>query len=279
MKNTKFSPLKLGLYAALIALCIFLLRPATAPKPDYVPIANMTLIAHAGGGLPQGIYSNAKEAFDLSAKNGFTLIEADFNLTKDGSIVLMHDWDARHYQYFSKLSWMPPLLAKLRPRRATGQQNFMARTMNKGLHQMDLDALLIWMRAHPQVKIITDVKGNNIDVMAAIKDKAPQLQGQFIVQIYAPQEYAPIAALGYEHIIFTAYRSPLSDAELINFARANKLYALTIPAARASAELSLVMTAINTPVFAHTLNTEADVQNFKSIGVTGLYTDYLYPAN
>ena len=279
MKNTKFSPLKIGLYVALIALCIFLLRPATAPKPDYVPIANMTLIAHAGGGLPQGVYSNTKEAFDLSAKNGFTLIEADFNLTKEGSIVLVHDWDVRHYQYFSKLSWMPPLLAKLRPRRANGQQDFMARTMNKGLHQMDLDALLAWMRAHSQIKIVTDVKGSNVDVMAAIKNKAPELQSQFIVQIYAPQEYAPIAALGYQHIIFTAYRSSLSDTELITFARANKLYALTIPAARASAELSLVMTAIDTPVFAHTLNTEVDVQKFKILGVKGLYTDYLYPAH
>ena len=279
MKKTKFSPLKIGLYAALIALCIFLLRPAAAPKPDYVPIKDMALIAHAGGGLPQGVYSNAKEAFDLSAKNGFTLIEADFNLAKDGSIVLVHDWDARHYQYFSKLSWVPPALAKHLPKQADSAPGFMARTMNKGLHQMDIDALLIWMRAHPQVKIVTDVKGSNVEVMAAIKDKAAELQSQFIVQIYAPQEYAPIAALGYENIIFTAYRSPLSDTELINFAKSNKLYALTIPAARADADLSRALAAINTPVFAHTLNTEADVQNFKSIGVTGLYTDYLYPAN
>ena len=279
MKKSRPSPLKLVLYAALTGLCIFLLKPQAVPKPNYVPTGNMALIAHAGGGLPEGVYSNAKEAFDLSAKNGFTLIEVDFNLTKDGSIVLVHDWDVRHYQYFSTMSWMPPAFAKRLPQQADSAPNFMARTMNKGLHQMDLDALLIWMRAHPQIKIVTDVKGNNVEVMAIIKNKAPKLQSQFIVQIYAPQEYAPIAALGYEHIIFTAYRSPLSDAELINFARANKLYALTIPAARASAELSLVMTYINTPVFAHTLNTEVDVQKFKILGVKGLYTDYLYPAN
>jgi len=270
----------LFLFALLLAL-IVILRPKAGPKPIYVPVGNMTLIAHAGGGLPQGIYSNAREAFDLSVQNGFTLIEVDFSLTKNGEIVLIHDWRERYYQYFSRLTFIPPILASRWPRQSESAVKFSSLKMNHDLTQMTLDDLIIWLENNPNVKIVTDVKGDNVKAMtqisAKVKTKAEQYQNRFIAQIYAPDEYTQIIDLGYTDIIFTAYRSPLNDEQLTEFARTHHLFALTVPAARASKSLTSALAKIGTPVYAHTLNTNAQAEALKNMGVTGLYTDYLFP--
>ena len=248
------------------------------PKPIYTPIQNMTLIAHAGGGLPQGIYSNAQEAFDRSAANGFTLIEADFSWTSNGELVLIHDWGERYYQYFSRLSFLPPMLANKWARQAKSAEDFSALNMNHNLTQMTLDDLIIWLGKNPNIKIVTDVKSDNVKALAKIKAKAGEYQNRFIVQIYAPDEYDQVTNLGYQDIILTAYRSSLSDAALADFAQGHKLYALTVPAGRVSKSLTSALAKTGTPVYAHTLNTRAEAEALKNMGITGLYTDYLFPA-
>ncbi len=271
------------LFLTALAMAIVLFM---RPRPIYVPVQGMTLIAHAGGGLPQGVYSNAREALDRSVENGFTLIELDFNWTTNGELVLIHDWGERYYQYFSLLSLLPPKLGDLWPQQAKSAEKFSSLTMNHGLTQMTLDNLIDWLDKNPNIKIITDVKNDNIKdekndnikALAMIKAKAGQHQGRFIVQIYAPAEYEQISNLGYQDIIFTAYRSPLNDGELVEFARQHHLFALTVPAGRASQALAASLATKGTPLYAHTLNTNAQAEALKNIGVTGLYTDYLLPA-
>ena len=52
------------------------------------------LIAHAGGAIWGYRYTNSLEAIDTAYANGFRFIELDFELTSDGSVVLIHDWEA-----------------------------------------------------------------------------------------------------------------------------------------------------------------------------------------
>jgi len=271
---------------ALIALALLLSLSAftgpgrfdTAPIPLTGSLSGMTLLAHAGGGIPEGKYSNTLEAFKSSVRHNYKLIETDFSWTKSGELVLTHDWGQRHYEYYSSWSFLAPALAPFFPQQAKTRADFMAIKMNMGLHQMDLAALLSFMRAHPGKKIVTDIKENNIKALTKIAKLAGDLKSRFIPQIYAPGEYNKVKALGYEAIIFTAYRSPLSDAALVEFLGQNKLFALTIPARRVSAKLVKAAKAHNTPVFTHTLNTKKEARKMADMDVAGIYTDYLVPA-
>ena len=50
------------------------------------------LIAHAAGGIDRFPYTNSKEAYLNSYKNGFRLFEIDISITSDEKLVARHDW-------------------------------------------------------------------------------------------------------------------------------------------------------------------------------------------
>ena len=52
------------------------------------------LIAHAGGGIDDQIYTNSKEALLQSIKKGFILIELDLIETKDKKLVAANSWES-----------------------------------------------------------------------------------------------------------------------------------------------------------------------------------------
>lgn len=71
---------------------------------DFLAYNDLGLIAHAGGGLEAGMYSNSLEALNRSARSGHSLIEVDFSATKSGELVLIHDWGRTYKQYFEPSS-------------------------------------------------------------------------------------------------------------------------------------------------------------------------------
>lgn len=188
----------------------------------YTP-ASGQLVAHAGGGLPDATYANNRAAMDLAARHGFTLIELDF-MVRDGRLTLGHDGHPE-----STLS---------------------------------LDGLLDWLDRHPGVSIVTDFKTDNIGGLAELKKLAGARIDRFIPQIYAPEEFAPVSAMGYPAPILTVYRLP--DTGWQDAANALPIRALTIHHARRDLARS-----IRHPVFLHTVN--------DPIPGYGLYTDCLIP--
>lgn len=52
----------------------------------------MKLIAHAGDGYREEMYTNSINALNTNKKN-FDLFEIDFVTTSDGELVCLHDWE------------------------------------------------------------------------------------------------------------------------------------------------------------------------------------------
>jgi glycerophosphoryl diester phosphodiesterase len=238
--------------------------------PSYVPVAGLTLIAHAAGGMPNAVYTNSREAFDASYRRGFCLIETDFRFARDGKLVLVHDWSDA-YGPLSQLDLLlagPPISA-----------DFMAHATRYGLTPQDLSGLLTWMAAHPSVSIITDTKEDNVRFLRALTQRLDATaKSRFIVQIYSPEELPEARRLGFEHIIFTLYKSQMSDADVIDVARRENLFGVTMPVARARTGLAPRLVAAGVRVFAHTVNSAKEGATLAKAGVAGVYTDYLTPA-
>tara|TARA_R110000796_G_C14533100_1_gene432108 strand:- start:869 stop:1714 length:846 start_codon:yes stop_codon:yes gene_type:complete len=257
----------------------YLFWPASRPVASFAPVTGLTLIAHAGGGLPEGTYTNAREAFDGSAARNFIYVEADLNWTKDGQLVLIHDWQESHVEWFTPLQRLPGWLDLSRWTRAPSVAAFKARSMQQDLTPMALTDLMSWLRTHPDIFIITDIKDRNADGLALIRETAPDMASRIIPQIYFPEEYQPVRALGYRDVILTAYRTQLGGADLASFADSHDLFALTVPLGRLSAEEIQQIVATGTPVFVHTVNAPDRAIELRQQGVSGLYTDFLYPGD
>jgi hypothetical protein len=142
-------------------------NPPVIERCERYQPAGQPLIAHAGGGLPNAIYTNRLEAMELAAKHGFKLIELDFWRTTKG-IALGHDPNA--------------------------------------LSPTSFDQLLDFLRRHPDIMIVTDFKTDNVYGLRRIAELAGPMKGRFIPQLYSLDEYQPAVDLGFPRPIFTAYR-------------------------------------------------------------------------
>lgn len=223
------------------------------------------LIAHAGGAAYGYRLTSSKEALDQAYAGGFRFIELDFSLTTDYGIVLLHDWDTCAKRLLG----------------SSGQrtlEQFQADQKMAGLTLMDLDGLLEWMRAHPDVIIITDTKDEqNYAFLELLYGRAGDLAYRFLPQAYNIEEYYKIRQLGYEDIILTLYKIPTDVETLVPFAAQEKPWAVTIPLERFYDELLIPLAATGVPIYAHSVNSVDFVDAWSGKGLTGIYTDYFTP--
>ena len=252
--------------------------PAATPLSNPTKLrSEMTLISHAGAGLPVGAYSNSQQALERAQGDGLGLIEVDFSWTSDGSLVLLHSWGGGLGAWFDL-----PLLYKVK-RKISGkelplsQAAFLDLTMRSSLTQMSLDQLLDWLGRHLEVRIVTDAKTDNIAALALIAQAFPDAPKRIIPQIYSFEEYDKVRALGYQDIIFTGYRSAASNAEIVAFASSHKLLAVTLPQARLTQTGLAELAELAAPLWTHTINDPEVAERLSRAGVAGVYTDILLP--
>jgi hypothetical protein len=156
------------LVAAIGVIAYFLVdQPAEVERCERYEPVDQPLIAHAGGGLPNAIYTNRLEAMELAAKHGFKLIEVDFWRTDKG-IALGHD--------------------------------------PKALSPTSFAQLLDFLRRNPEISIVTDFKTDNVHGLRRIAELSGPMQSRFVPQIYDLSEYRPVMAMGFAQPILTAYR-------------------------------------------------------------------------
>ena len=218
--------LLLAAVLAGVAYWAFNRQPSKTRGCDSFIPSSAELVAHAGGGTLEATYRNDKPAMDLAVSHGFELIELDF-MVRDGRLTIGHN----------------------------------------GLPESSLTipALMRWLDDHPQVRIVTDVKTGNVEGLTMLKQAAGDRLLRFIPQIYGPEEFAPVAALGYPDPILTVYRMKRDTTDWVEVANRLPLRAVTMPYAERE-----VARLVRHPVFLHTVN--EPIEGF------GLYTDCLIPA-
>lgn len=212
---------------------------------------------------------------------GFEYIEIDFMQLKNGDMILLHDWGPSYKNNFAKgqeIKYEGLVKSGDWPKTA---EDFTQEKMLNGLTPMDLSGLLTWMKEHPHIYIVTDVKSERLNGLRKIKDMAGPLQDRFIAQIFAPDQYEAARDLGFDNIILTVFmlNKPLqiSVEDLGDFCREKPLFALTMPDSWFDQDTFQRLGEIDTPVFLHTTNGYARAANFFSMGVSGLYTDWITP--
>lgn len=237
--------------------------PADAPLPGL-------LVAHAGGAHQGHIYTNSLEALDAAHAAGHRLIEVDFLFSSDGHLLVAH----------------PHGLAD--PEQVPTREAFLASRPFGGLTTLDVEGLMRWLAAHPDVVLVTDLKaeddGGFRRGMRAIRDAGPELREQILVQIFVPEQLAIADELGFPHVLFTLYHYKKLDrreqALILEFAtrERERLTAITIHQSIAVHEpLTQKLVAAGLPVLAHTVNGLNAARKLKAAGVVGIYSDDFRP--
>ena len=237
----------------------------TGTVADTAPVTLPNRGVHGGGRLDGYAGSNSLEAIDAAYAAGNRTLELDFLLSSDGVPVCLHDWSAFYGNDITEGAAMT-------------LDAFRAVRIYERYTPLDLETLAVWLTAHPDVHIITDVKDNNLGVLRTIAKAHPELVSRFIPQIYAYDEYAPVRAMGYANIILTLYRlgeysDKVNTKKIVPFAAARGLVAVTADVTLASEAFVAAFRAAGVPLAVHTVNDGAAQAALFSAGVSAVYTD------
>lgn len=219
-------------------------------------------VAHGGGTINGHRLTNSLEALDASVRKGYKSIEVDICNTSNAIPVLSHGWDGLMIKLYNADPKVP------------AYKEFMDYTMVDHLTQMDIKDLMRWLAHHKDIKIITDIKSSNEEVLSYIANNYPKQMHQIVPQIYFFYEYEVIQDLGYSQIILTLYKSDYTSEEVMDFVNSHDLYALTMNVQRGLDGLAMELPQ-DLYTYCHTINTLPAVHELRLLGIDGFYTDSL----
>ena len=227
-------------------------------------------IAHAGGGYKGQTYTNSYQALSTNLELGFVYFELDFVFTSDNQLVCLHDWGESFKRVFKSEAEPLPTLEQFEALAAN----------NPKFTNCTAQGLAEWMRQNPSVVIVSDVKDNNLVALKHLHNIIPNPNRRLIPQIYQPEEFLAVKALGYQQIIWTLYRFRGSDdAVTARVAEMQSPLAVAMPTPRAEAGLPLSLGRLSIPTYVHTINDLAVSERFLAeLNVSEVYTDFLLPA-
>jgi len=251
--------------ARLVATVLFLVTHLAGSPAFTQEVLELPRIAHAGGQVNGATYTNSLEALEENYAAGFRAFEIDFSFTSDGELVCLHDWE----ESFTRSFGLPP-------GSPVSLQEFEQLVRERSeFTKCTLANFMLWFDAHQDALLITDVKEQNVAALEHISTNYPQFLPRIIPQIYQPEEYQAVAALGFENLIWTLYLYPGGTQSVLNNLPDMSLWAVTMNTDRAQGDLPRLLADLGMPSYAHTINQYADFLYLKSLGIDEIYTDAL----
>lgn len=222
-------------------------------------------IAHASGQVDAFTYTNSQEALEAAYAQGFRLFEVDISWTRDGHLVLLHDWDAALADLFHTM-----------PKHCSLAEFYQLKMKGGRYHQMSFSDLMHWATDHPDACIVTDIKEDNVKALEKIHIDYPTLTEKIIPQIYNFDELVTVANNNYSQFILTLYKKSYSDKALLDFAKHFKPLAITMSTAKGLSSLPQQLKAIG--IKSYVVLSATNTQLWKLLednGVYGVYTPVL----
>ena len=233
-------------------------------------IAENGRIVHAGGFIQTEDgetvrYTNSYDALINMYEQGNRVCEIDIRETGDGVLICAHGDD----YYLADGTDLPI--------DASGEE-FLTTKLFGSLQPMDVQMLAEFMREHKDLLVITDVRGNNVEICRKLAREYPDLRNRFIIQIYHKEEYEPVRGTGFPYMIYTLYRAEDQERnlwEISRFARDHELVGVTIQKEQFyNWKNRIAMNHCGVPYMFHTVNDAAEIRQMLSKPfVLGIYTD------
>ncbi|MBF0806476.1 MULTISPECIES: glycerophosphodiester phosphodiesterase family protein [unclassified Streptococcus] len=240
-------------------------------------LADRRLIAHAGGTMREAgflsAYSNSLQALKQNYSLGHRIFEFDLNLTKDGRLAAVHDWESD-----------VPTAQDWEQSKTKDSNNIQAQYTTLFwediLRQMELNPDMIVM-TDTKVKDLTqkDIEEQYRILAQAVEKMNPYLAERILVQLYKPEDYQLLEEMGvFKHYILTLYASDLKEATIIQSLEDKpKILAVTLPQKDERLTDSLIsqIHESNRLVLVHTVDGFATLSKILNRGIDGVYTNNL----
>lgn len=265
--------------------------PEPEPEPEPVPekekpagelsasaiLAKEKVIAHGLGAIGDLTTPNCLEAFQESYAKGVRVFEADLRLTRDGKVILRHDYGTDWTQIPTR-------------------EDFLEEKV-KGLYTpLSFQDLLLLMEQYPDICVITDSKFTDSDVFyiqfdAMLADAhelgLTYLFDRMFIQIYSANMKTALDNIyPFPHYIYTLYQDtkPFKGTEedfrsRASFCQERGISGITMDYYWWKPEFAAIADEYGINVYVHTVNDLDYAKKLSGDGVNAIYTDYLVPGD
>lgn len=237
------------------------------------------LVAHALGAIEDKKETNSKEAFLHSWSDGYKVMEADFSLTSDGTLVVRHDFDQDSYYNLEQT---------VNGSTEMSAGRFSNEKINFRYTPITAAQLLDLLAEYEDVYLITDTKYTDEqrvqkefgDIVNIAKSKGYEsVLDRIIVQIYHDDMFETVKQIyPFSNWIYTLYQTPNPNYDdIATFCVENGIDVVTINYEIAKKENIQKLSSKGIKVYAHTVNRILDLKMLLEAGCYGIYTDYIKP--
>ncbi len=237
------------------------------------------VIAHAMGGYEGNTYLNCLEGFLEAYKRGCRAFEADFSITRDGYIVLRHDWSL-------------PLQEGIDLFHVPTREQFLSVPILGKYTPLSFRDLLALMAEYEDICVITDTKYAQPELavmmfQSMLEDaKAMNLSAVFervIVQVYSEDMlFALKAGFGFSNYIYTLYQQEFDETdssfrEIASLCYENGVRFITMHVDRWRESFSVIAKENDLFCLVHPVTDVSLAKSLISSGVDAVYSFSLSP--
>ncbi len=210
-------------------------------------------------------YTNSRDALEKSYDAGCRVIEIDFRFTSDGHLVCNHAWGELTLDGENLVAGEAP-----------DYETYLKCRFQDRFELLSVEDVVSFMREHEDLIVVTDIKDDNVGNCEMIAREYPDLMDNFVIQIYHADEFAPVSKLGFKYIIYTLYETEEDERTQSAIEKIAKmgLVGFTIYSEWADdPDFYEMMNATGLPLYVHTVNEDAQLEHYFSMGADAIYTD------
>lgn len=229
--------------------------------------ADPPMIYHAGGEIHGSVYTNSREAVEETLSEGNYFIEIDFNYTSDGALVCAHTWPDVY-----PTDYQPTL------------EEFLDSKIQGRFTPMTAADVIQIMQENPQMYLVTDIKSKDIcppvTELVALAEEDPAILDRFIIQLYTGREKTSVKEIypfQDSQFLFTLYEWGVWEYEAAQICNEENIAVLTVMEGQIPDADMAMLRELGFTVYEHTVNRADSAQAALARGVSGFYTDTLFP--
>lgn len=248
-------------------------------------------IAHAGGGIDGRTYTNARQAWDESYRQGNRVFDADIAYTSDGVLVLRHSWgdnlevcqgvlpkDSIHW---TDRNGMYRISSSEQP--VLDYETFINSKIYFKYDAMSCTDMLRYMDEHPDLYIACDMKDDMVEsyrdlVRLARESGTEDVLGRIIVNLYDYDIYDQIMEI-YDFKNFTMrqhYVSPNNYYEILEFCLSHDVHVVNVSGCYMEDEGISLLKSYGIKIITAITDDVNELYSYYKLGADGAVTNWLY---
>lgn len=243
-------------------------------------LADALVVAHGMGAIDGLTLTNCLEGFLEQYEAGVRVFEADLRLTRDGQVVLRHDW--WHEDWQDGVSWV----------QIPTREKFVSTPVLGRYTPLSFRDLLLLMEKYPDICIITDSKFTESDVFTLQFDAMladahelglTYLFDRIFIQVYTGNMRTALHLIyPFPHYIYTLYQDGFKGTveefrTKAAYCKDRGIKGITVDVCLWKPEFAAIAKEYGIRVYVHTVNDAEKARALLAEGVDAVYSDSLTP--